>query len=33
MDPSYDDESQMRSFWKEWNRRVTGANNTTEGGL
>jgi p-cumate 2,3-dioxygenase alpha subunit len=23
--PSYDDEVQMRSFWKEWNRRVTGA--------
>jgi len=23
MDPSYDDEVQMRSFWKEWNRRVS----------
>jgi len=23
MDASYDDEVQMRSFWKEWNRRVT----------
>lgn len=22
-DPQYDDEIQMRSFWKEWNRRVT----------
>lgn len=22
MDPSYDDEAQMRSFWKEWNRRL-----------
>jgi p-cumate 2,3-dioxygenase alpha subunit len=22
MDPFYDDEVQMRSFWKEWNRRV-----------
>lgn len=22
MDPNYDDEIQMRSFWKEWNRRV-----------
>jgi len=21
-DPMYDDEAQMRSFWKEWNRRV-----------
>ena len=25
MDASYDDEVQMRSFWKEWNRRVTQA--------
>jgi len=25
MDPSYDDEVQMRSFWKEWNRRVSAA--------
>ncbi|MBI5619259.1 MAG: Rieske 2Fe-2S domain-containing protein [Gammaproteobacteria bacterium] len=25
MDPSYDDEAQMRSFWKEWNRRVAPA--------
>jgi p-cumate 2,3-dioxygenase alpha subunit len=32
LDPSYDDEVQMRSFWKEWNRRVTGATETTEGG-
>lgn len=22
MDPAYDDEAQMRSFWKEWNRRI-----------
>ena len=22
MAPSYDDEAQMRSFWKEWNRRI-----------
>lgn len=23
LDPQYDDEIQMRSFWKEWNRRVS----------
>lgn len=25
MDAKYDDEIQMRSFWKEWNRRITNA--------
>lgn len=25
MDPAYDDEAQMRSFWKEWNRRIVNA--------
>jgi p-cumate 2,3-dioxygenase alpha subunit len=27
MDPRYDDEVQMRSFWKEWHRRVRGTDN------
>lgn len=26
LDPMYDDEIQMRSFWKEWNRRVSAVN-------
>lgn len=27
LDPSFDDEAQMRSFWKEWNRRITNTAN------
>ncbi len=33
MDPSYDDEVQMRSFWKEWNRRVAPAAGHAEQGV
>lgn len=31
LDPFYDDEVQMRSFWKQWNQRIAGAG-ATEGG-
>ena len=27
LDPRYDDEAQMRSFWKEWHRRITNTAN------